>query len=504
MRRIVPSVPGAVAVGLLLGVVAACGASSAHTALKSGVKPKKGHVYTHPTAAQSYMYLPFTAVRESNGDILVTDAGNWDRSGGKIVQLTSKGKPDWVYTGGLDFPHSAYPVGKKDILISDTNNNRVFMINRKGKTLWTTDKLGGGNGNLGSGRFSDGGQLLYPNDAVMMAHKRILISSRFNSTVWEINMKGKVVWKCAKFMFRQHRPRLLSNGDLMVADSDNARVITINHACNKVVYSYGGTDAFGRYKLEWPRSFNNYGKNYLISDSEHNRVLEINSKKQIVQQWKNLPAPAYLEVEKNKDILMGDSNIHGVIELAPNGTIAHQYPTHEPHPYHSSLINGGFESGKNQGWTRGDLLTETLPPGKRADMTFDTHVHHSGKSSGRIRWTANKPHLFLFWQQLVAVKPGKTYHFSGWIKTTGVQSCNGCDFGAGTNSYPSANYFIGYVKQSPNTVTGGPGVLGFNSGTQGWTKDTAAFTVPSGVKAVVIQCILYGRGTVWFDDVSLH
>ena len=188
-----------------------------------------------------YADSALSAYRENNGDMLITDGGNWDRSNAKVEEMNSKGKPIWVYTGGLDFPHSAYPIGN-DIVISDTNNDRVFEIDRSGNTIWSTDDLGAGTGDLGSGTFSDGGQLLYPNDAYPMPGNQLLISSRMNNTVWEINMSGAVSWKCnnPSIMLGQHRPRLLSNGNLMVADSDQGKVEILNHACTKVIFSDGG------------------------------------------------------------------------------------------------------------------------------------------------------------------------------------------------------------------------------------------------------------------------
>ncbi len=458
----------------------------------------------HPTAAQSFVYLPQTAQLETNGDLLITDGGNWDRTGGKVVELTPAGKADWVYTGGLDFPHSAYIVDKSDILISDTNNNRDLIINRQGKTLWSTDNLGGGKGFAGAGKFSDGGQLLYPNDALMEKNGDILLSSRFNNTVWEITKSGHVAWKCDKFMFHQHRPRLLPNGDLIVADSDNGRGLIINHACTRILFQYGGSDANGNPRVVWPRSFNPYrGHNYLVGDSLGNRVVEINARKQVVQKWSNLPEPYYIEVLHDGNLLLGDSSIHGAVELSPQGALVRQWKTTMPPGFlQPSLVNGGFEPKGPLGWMKGDLLTETLPPGKRADMTLDTKVKHTGKSSGRISWTSNKPHLFIRWQQNVAVTPGKTYTFSGWVKSKNITICSGCSFGPPTNPGQSANFDLQFIDTSYHSPPPGvplPNVIG----TTGWTHQTYTFTVPPGMVGVTITAGLFGKGTVWFDDVSL-
>ncbi|HZT96001.1 MAG TPA: hypothetical protein VFB34_04105 [Chloroflexota bacterium] len=488
---------------VLAATAVACGKNTSPPAKHGQFKPAPGHVILHPTAAQSFIYLPQTAEMESNGDLLITDGGNWDRTGAKIVELTPSGKPDWVYTGGLDFPHSAYVIGSNDILISDTNNDRAFIINRQGKTIWTTDNLGGGKGFAGAGRFSDGGHLVYPNDAYMMTNGDILLSSRFNSTVWEITRSGHVVWKCSRFMLRQHRPRLLPNGDLMVADSDNGRTLIINHACNRILFEYGGFDANGNPKVVWPRSFNPYGSNYLISDTEDNRILEINHAGKILHTFADIPQPYYIEVLKNQDLLLGDSGIHGAIELSPAGSLVRQWKTSwPPGALHTSIINGGFETGGPQGWMRGDLLNETLHPGQRADMTFDSSVKHSGKSSGMISWPANRAHLFIRWEQDLKVTPGKSYTFSGWIRTKNVAPCDTCDLGPGTNPGASANFVLKFINDDYRT---GPPQIALPSmqGTTGWTHQTYTLTVPPGAIGLEVTAGLFGRGTVWFDDVSV-
>lgn len=503
--RVFSSIRASVTVSVVLAVVAACGSAAPQTVSVPKLKPQAGHVIINPNTALSFLYLPRSVVKESNGDLLITDGGNWDRSGAKVVEMNSRGKVVWEYTGGLVFPHAAYPAGKNDILISDTSNDRVIEINRKGKTVWNTDNLGGGRGYLGAGRLSNGARLLYPNDAVPMANGRILISSRFTNTVYEINKSGKVIWSCGRFMFRQHNPRLLPNGNLMVADSDNARVLIINHACNKILFDYGGTDNTGSPNIIWPRSFQLYpGGNYVIGDSLHNRIIEINPHKHIVRQWTGLPEPFYITVLPNGDLLSEDTNINGAVELGARGGIVRVYSTKDPYHYPSSIVNGGFEKFRTAGWHQGDLLTETAAPGQRADMYFDTSVHHSGRSSGRITWNAKSSHLPLFWFQNLSVTPGQTYHFEGWIKTQNVQSCSGCDYGAFTVPYPDAGYTVSYFKPGdPYNPPAGPFLGQVATGTQGWTREVGTFTTPPGVTQVQIKATLYGKGTVWFDDVSV-
>ena len=480
--------------------VAACGSSpSSGTGL---ISPQPGGLAS-PTNAHSFLWLPRSVQLESNGDYLVTDAGNWDRTGGKVVLFSHSGKPLWVYTGGLDFPHAAYPLKNGNIIIADTGNDRVIEVNPKGKIVWNTDDLGGGKGYLGNGKLSNGAHLLYPNDAFPMTNGNILISSRFSNTVYEITKTGKVVWSCGKFMNRQHNPRLLPNGDLIVADSDDARGIVINHGCNKILFQYGPNQPVGSPVL-WPRSFQMDGNNYVIGDSLGARVLELNAQKQIVDHWNNLPGPFYVTVLPDGNLLTQDSNIHGAVELMPGGKIQPIIHTTDPTTYPSAVVNPGFETGVPQGWKQGDLLTESLPAGQRADMKFDTSSPHSGKSSGMISWPTDTPHLSLFWFQTVSVKPGHTYEFTGYMRTDKVEPCQGCDQGFGTQNTGDANFSAAFLDP---TSTLNPSQssepLGSMTGTQPWTQEVQSFFVPTGVTEVEIECTLTGRGTAWFDDVSL-
>jgi len=339
-----------------------------------------------------------------------------------------------------------------------------------------------------------------------MKNGDILVSSRFANAVYEITKAGKVVWSCARFMYRQHNPRLLPNGDLIVADSDNARVLIINHACNKILFRYGPNQPAGSGNgILWPRTFQPDGQNYVVGDSVGGRILEINRrKKQVIDKWTNLPSPFYVSVLKNHDLLTQDSYIHGAVELSPGGKITPIVKTTDPTHYPTAIVNPGFELGGPAGWKQGDLLTESLLAGQRADMKFDTSTAHSGKSSGMISWPTDTPHLSLFWFQTISVKPGHTYEFDGWMKTSKVEPCMGCDQGAGTPNPGDAEMTALFLDpNSKTTPSESSYFMGSLTGTQPWTEEVQSFQIPPGITQVEVECTLTGSGTAWFDDVKL-
>jgi hypothetical protein len=307
-------------------------------------------------------------------------------------------------------------------------------------------------------------------------------------------------------MDRQHNPRFLSNGDLIVADSDAAKGEIINHACTKVLFTYGPGLPLAP-KVVWPRSFQPDGANYVIGNSlgKPSGVIEINKNKQTVQTWKDLPAPFYLTVQSDGSILTQDSNIHGFIRLNTDGSITPIITTTDPNTYPKAIVNPGFETTGPVGWHQGDLLTESLPAGVRADMKFDTSSPHGGKTSGEISWPTNTAHLGLFWYQTLSVTPGHSYDFNGYIKTSKVAPCDGCDQGPGTANNGTALFNVVYNNTALHTGTNAGGFEpGFPiTGTNPWTLETSTFTAPLGVHSVTIECILNGWGSAWFDDVTM-
>lgn len=496
-------------------------------------------------SAVGYINTPVQVSQLWNGDWLVADGGNFNSTGSKVVMFSPTGTPIWAVTGGsMNFVHSAYMTTRGNVLISDTNNNRVIEVDRATcEIVFNTDDLGPGHGYLGRGRFSDGSQLLYPNDASELPNGHYLISSRMNSTIFEIDRHGHVFWKCHSFLNlqgkpdhlnKQHNPQRLPNGDTLISDSDNARVIIVNPSCTRMVWEYTGHPPYGHQWIEWPRdAVQLRDGDILIDDSIHNRCLEVNWNHTVVREYYDLPEPYSCIPLKNGLVASGNTNTHGIVLWSPGSPQANPVafipskpianPLFKP-PSH--LVNGGFETpespcinsaetcgvaneppaGAIYGWQEDDLLTESLPPqpgGAHRNFAYDSSVSHQGYSSGRISWTRNTPHAPLFWGQVVKVFPYRRYTLSYWMKTQNVQYCASCDFGKGSTPGNSAYIAGQLIRPSPFANPNVPSYPKI-SGTTNWTKYSETFFVPQGVRYLNIQCLLTGKGTVWFDDVVLH
>ena len=518
--------------------------------------------------AVGYINTPLQVTPMWNGDWLVADGGAFNRYGSKVVMFSPSGTPIWAVTGGsMDFVHSAYPDTRGNILIADTNNNRVIEVSPLNcKIVFTTDDLGDGHGYLGRGRFSNGQQLLYPNDAKELPNGHYMISSRGNSTIFEIDRHGHVFWECHDFtnlqgkpdhLHGQHNPQRLPNGDTLISDSSDGRVIIVNRNCTHMVWEYTGHPPYGKLWIEWPRDATMMRNgDILIDDSIHNRCIEVNWNHVVVRKYYDLPQPYSCWPLKNGLIASGNANTHGItlwLPSVPQAQPAAQIPAVPiKNPFGrppSHLVNGGFESlqspclttncgpgppsGSVFGWQPDDLLSESLPPGVHPDMTITSNVSHSGYSSAEISWerklpngtcsateirnsvhpprrhrrkldTCNiAPHAPLWWGQVVKIWPYRKYTLSYWINTQDVRFCKGCDNGPGSTPGNSAYMSATIIRPSPwanQPLPSFPKIMG----THGWTQYTQTFYVPQGGRFLNIQCLLTGAGTVWFDDVQLR
>lgn len=90
------------------------------------------------------------------------------------------------------------------------------------------------------------------------------------------------------FLYEQHNPyRLTEWGTILVADSENDRVVEYDLESGSAVWAYGGDDL-----LLWPRDADRLPNgNTLIVDSLHNCVIEVNPSGDIVWEYSGVQLP---------------------------------------------------------------------------------------------------------------------------------------------------------------------------------------------------------------------
>jgi hypothetical protein len=477
---------------------------SAHAAPQSSALVLAPHAWSAtPAGPLANVFNAGEVVPLRNGNVLISDMGKLDRSGGMVLIANRAGQRVWYYHGSLDIPHSAYPMPNGDVLIADTGDNRVIEVNRKSQIVWDSDNLGGGKGRLGQGRLSDGSTLAYPNDAKPLPNGQILISLRLQSRVVQITRTGRITWQTRGILDRQHNPQRLANGDTLIADSDANRIVEVDPTGTKVVWNYHAG-------LSWPRDADLLANgNVLIADSNHSRLIEVTRSGHLVRQWTGIPHVYSAAPLANGNILVGDGSTYGVVEINRQHRIVWvlNHPTRRSGTEVTmmpQIVNGGFEqvtgpsSSAPYGWDRNDALAYSLAPGQRADMTRDASIRHSGRYSGRISYHGDSNGLDF--SQTVRLVAGHRYRFSAWIKTKNVTVCHPCSYGQSPPGR-TAEYELSFYS---NTGTAPPApALPTHTGTSGWVHDKVQFVAPAGVTSLGINATLRGQGTVWFDDVSL-
>jgi outer membrane protein assembly factor BamB len=123
------------------------------------------------------------------------------------------------------------------------------------------------------------------NSAQRLANGNTLLSLRNFDMVIEVNQAGDVVWSWGGLILKhQHCAWLLDNGNLLVTDNGNARVIEVNRATGEIVWEY----AEGLNIPIQACAYRIPSGNTLITDSYNYRIIEVNPEKDIVWELKVL------------------------------------------------------------------------------------------------------------------------------------------------------------------------------------------------------------------------
>jgi hypothetical protein len=236
--------------------------------------------------------------------------------------------------------------------------------------------------------LSDGTALAYPNDANLLANGNRLITDRDNHRVIEIDAAGNIIWQFGQTgvpgggpprLKGPHNADRLDNGNTIIADSGNKRVIEVTPA-GVIVWVY----ALG---LDRPRDADRLNNgNTLINDSNNLRVIEVTPAGTIV--WEKLLS----EISYDSDRLASGNTListgASIIEVDGAGAMVWSYPA----VYETEVIEGYLVTAPNgnQLWTRiiqprEDLYAGqsfpafvSVPGGLGAGESGDRHMASAG------------------------------------------------------------------------------------------------------------------------------
>ena len=258
----------------------------------------------------------------------------------RIFEVDQSGNIVWEFIG-LAQPHEVEYLPNGHILVADTGYDRVIEIDYPSKNIvweWNPELI-----NWTKVNPEWNGTHYYNNPIIFdwthlndvdfknySSWSALLISIRNFDMIVEINYTAErlgpsnnpdnIIWYYGDYgnhtlLHRQHNPDYLSDGNIIVSDSENNRILKVNYTTKEVYWSYQGG-------LNWPRDADELPDgNILITDSLNSRVFEINAdSKQIVWSFQgDLINPYEADRLDNGNVLIGNG-IGGVAyEINRNG-----------------------------------------------------------------------------------------------------------------------------------------------------------------------------------------
>jgi len=416
----------------------------------------------------------------ADGNLLVTDGGgaDWSDRGSKVFMIDARGRILWLHEGDLHFAHSAIVLRNGDILVPDTNADRLVEFDRSGAVVWTSGSWSGG-----SGLLSDGSRIDYPNYVEEVGEGRFLLSSRYTNRILEVDRSGRVLWSFGG-VTKQHAPRRLADGNTLIADSGANRVIEVDKE-GRIVWQYSDG-------LDWPRFADRLADgNTLITDSSHNRVIEVSRDGKILFEFGPgvLSAPYQAEGLADGSIMIADAQHGRLLRIDRSGRIVWKFerkrnPLVRWLALPGGLSNGGAEAASQDGLVEGWIACDLTAP-EDARWSRDETVHASGKASFHISASSGDG-LNRWWGRYIRVAGGGTVVLSALVRTRAVTG------GAGIS--------INYVDARGGILGGAssPAVRGDSD----WHQVTVVAPVPRGTAVIGITLSLVGPGEAWWDEVG--
>ena len=127
-------------------------------------------------------------------------------------------------------PNGAFPLSTGGYVVTEINGDWASGLTPAGRIAWSVNPPG----------------VLYPSDTNEVYPGRLLTADySYSGQVVEFNQRGKLLWRFGGL----NQPSLalpLPNGDVLVNDDFNHRVIVIDPATHRIVWQYGHTGVAGR------------------------------------------------------------------------------------------------------------------------------------------------------------------------------------------------------------------------------------------------------------------
>ncbi len=218
------------------------------------------------------LHRPVKAMRKLNGNTIIVDQGNH-----RIIEINPQNKIIWQYgitasvgitRGRVYSPSDMQPLKGGHFLITDTDNHRVIEVNADEEIIW---QYGNPDNKLGSGYGSLNNQLNAPTQAFRLPNGNTLIADSENRRVIEVNPDREIVWvfdtgiekaSGGAFSFIPVRMIRMGNGNTVVFSP--LYVIEVTRLVRPLyLYQYANL----------PKS-----KDYSLQVAESEKIIELSSK----------------------------------------------------------------------------------------------------------------------------------------------------------------------------------------------------------------------------------
>ena len=236
-----------------------------------------------------------------------------------------------------------------NILITDQFNNRVIEISPTGNIVWT---FGNGPGDTSANAIAGtndaervpGGLTLISGTGVPAGTTTNCKTGCVDNRVILVNQDGNIVWQYGQFgvtgfganqLNTPVQNTFLPNGNVLITDQGNQRIIEVRMSDNAIVWQYGqnGVAGIGKNQLNNPNAAELLDNGHiLISDENNNRAIEVThtTPSHIVATFTahgTVSGVAFASRLANGDTLITDSNNARIVEVNSKDNVVWQYFT---------------------------------------------------------------------------------------------------------------------------------------------------------------------------------
>jgi len=260
------------------------------------------------------LYLPFLGIADVDyiyqgqysGNYLATDG--W----GNVLIVDTEGTPLWRTEVPEFFVHDADILPNGNVIVADTGGDRVLEIDidDPNKVVWSWDakdindvnwtkvaiERGWSDRSYIENQYPPTGYWTHLNDVEFIEGAKygrscdsIMISLRNFDLVIEVSHDEAkdIIWWYGEagnhdLLHRQHNPHRLDDGNTIICDSENKRIIEVDLETKEVVWNFSLEFPYGT--LRWPRDCDPFGDGkLLLTDSGNSRIMVIDKESKEIE-----------------------------------------------------------------------------------------------------------------------------------------------------------------------------------------------------------------------------